>query len=60
MHITCPHCGDSAFRVPRAINGTMDIVCATCGKVTSIDVAKPVPINVVKLIIPNRREVHKS
>jgi hypothetical protein len=28
--------------------------------VTSIDVAKPNPINVVKLIIPNRREVHKS
>jgi uncharacterized Zn finger protein len=60
MHIICPHCGDSAFRVRRALNGTMDIVCVSCGKVTSIDVARPNPINVVKLIIPNRRDVHKS
>jgi hypothetical protein len=60
MHIICPHCGDSAFRVPRALNGTMNIVCVNCGKVTSIDVAKPNPINVVKLIMPNRGGVHKA
>lgn len=60
MHIVCPHCGDSAFRVPRALKGTMDIVCVACSKVTSIDVAKPAPMNVVKLIIPHRREVHDS
>jgi hypothetical protein len=28
--------------------------------VTSIDVAKPNPINVVKLIMPNRVGVHKA
>lgn len=60
MHIVCPHCGDSAFRVPRSLRGTMDIVCVGCSKVTSIDVAKPSPINVVKLIIPQRRELHDS
>jgi hypothetical protein len=60
MHIVCPHCGDSAFRIPRALAGTMDIVCVSCAKVTSLDVAKPNLINVVKLIMPNRREVHKS
>ena len=60
MHIICPHCGDSAFRVPRALNGTMSIVCVSCGKVTSIDVAKPNPINVVKLIMPSRSGAHKS
>jgi hypothetical protein len=32
----------------------------SCGKVTSIDVAKPNPINVVKLIMPNRGGVHKA
>ena len=60
MHIICPHCGNSAFRVPRALSGTMNIVCVSCGKVTSIHVAKPNPINVVKLIIPDRSGMHKS
>jgi uncharacterized Zn finger protein len=60
MHIICPHCGESAFRIPRALNGTMIIVCVSCNKVTSIDVATPNPINVVKLIMPSRSGVHGS
>lgn len=55
MHIVCPHCGASAFRVPRVLKGTMDIVCIGCSKVTAIDVSKPPPMNVVKLVIPHRR-----
>lgn len=58
MHIVCPHCGGSAFRVPRTVEGTMDIRCIGCGKVTSIDVTNPAPVNVVKLIIPHRPGVH--
>ena len=60
MHIVCPHCGASAFRVPRSLKGTMDIVCVGCGKVTSIEVAKPTPVNVVKLIMPSRGAAYKS
>ncbi|HUL06230.1 MAG TPA: hypothetical protein VLV76_07850 [Candidatus Acidoferrum sp.] len=60
MHIVCPQCGDSAFRVPRSLDGAMKIVCVSCGKVTSIDVAKPPPGNVVKLIMPDRGGAHGS
>jgi len=60
MHIVCPHCGASAFRIPRALTDTMDIVCVSCGKVTALDVAKPNLINVVKLIVPSRGDAHQS
>lgn len=52
--LICDGCGGDAFRVPRAMSGTITVECVGCSKTTTIELPESKATNVVKLIIPER------
>ena len=55
MQIVCAHCGNNSFRLSRSAGHEVVAECLRCGLTSPVPVLRKAAINVIQLVLRDRR-----